>query len=353
MEMSLSTLLGHLDDRYEITLLGVDPAVLAAVAETRPGTALFHVPKARDKTDVRAIAAHVRSVRALRPDVLLVSMGEMYRAPYGILAGLLNRVPTVAVAHSGLPPARRFQEILFRQLLRRLWGLGGVSRSVCETVERALGLEPGAVTILYNGVPDTTCGGQSVSVDRSSAPESLVVGAVGRLAPEKGYDVLIQAMVELSGCRLVLLGEGPERVPLTALACQLGVEDRIQMAGWVAAPWTSRFRFDVMAVPSIIEGFGLVAVEALLAGMPVVASRVGGLVEILRDGETGLLVEPGDAAALGHALRGLLGDPAGRSAMGRRGRDDMHQRFSPAVMAGAYDAFLGLAMAGRFRAHPG
>jgi glycosyltransferase involved in cell wall biosynthesis len=171
------------------------------------------------------------------------------------------------------------------------------------------------------------------------------------LAPEKGYDVLIRAMTELPGCCLVLLGEGPERARLTKLARQLGVEDRVELAGWIPSPWTDHFRFDVIAVPSSFEGFGLVAVEALLAGIPVVASRVGGLAEIVHDGETGLLVEPGDPSALAHALRELLIDPARRDVMGRRGRDDALQRFTPAAMASAYEAFLSSAISGHSR-HP-
>ena len=351
MEASLSTLLGHLDDRYEVTLLGVDLAILTAVAETRPGTRLRLVPPVKGKADVRAIAAHVRAVRDLRPDVLMASMGHLYRAPYAILAGLLNRVPTVAVAHSIMPPAYPFQEVLFRRLFCHLRGLAGVSAWVCEGAERALGLPPGMVTELVNGVPNTNWRGPSASIDLGAALHTPTVGAVGRLAPEKGYDVLIRAMTELPGCCLVLLGEGPERARLTKLARQLGVEDRVELAGWIPSPWTDHFRFDVIAVPSSFEGFGLVAVEALLAGIPVVASRVGGLAEIVHDGETGLLVEPGDPSALAHALRELLIDPARRDVMGRRGRDDALQRFTPAAMASAYEAFLSSAISGHSR-HP-
>jgi len=353
MEISLSTLLGYLDGHYEVTLLGVAPAVLAAVAETRPGTVVSLVPRVKSKADVRAIAAHVRTVRALRPDVLMASMAQLFDAQYGALAGLLNRVPTVAVVHCVLPTVSRSQEFLFRQMFRRLRALGGVSRSVCEATEQAMGLAPGAATVLYNGVPDTNCRGSSVSIDHSAPPQAPTVGAVGRLTPEKGYDVLIRAMALLPGCRLVLLGEGPERAALTALARQLGMEDRVELAGWVTAPWTDQFQFDVLATPSRVEGFGLVAVEALMAGIPVVASRLGGLVEVLREGETGLLVAPGDPVVLAHALRELLTDPVKRGAMGRRGRDDVRQRFSPAAMASAYDAFLGSAISGRFTSPPG
>ena len=90
---------------------------------------------------------------------------------------------------------------------------------------------------------------------------------------------------------------------LEALARELAVAGRVTFAGWAEPPWAAAWSFDVLAVPSFTEGFGLVVVEAMLAGIPVVASAVGAIPEVVHDEVTGVLVAPGDPAALGHGHR--------------------------------------------------
>ena len=341
MEFSAATLLANLDERYQVTLLGVSNHILTSIAQNRPGTVVRVVPRVAHKSNIAAIVAQIRAVRDLKPDLLMVNLGQLYDAQYGILAGLLNRVPTVAVAHCVLPPVARSQALQFRVLARGLRALAGVSHSVASGVERELGLEPGAVSVLYNGVADAV--GPAAELTSDSAGDSvdgLVLGSVGRLSPEKGYDLLFRAMVELPECRLVVLGEGPERPALTELALELGIADRIEMPGWVEPPWPSHYRFDLLIAPSRFEGFGLVAVEAMLAGIPVVASRLGGFEEIISDGQIGVLVEPENPSALVDAVRALMADPARRRALSKRGRDSVLERFTPSAMASAYDAFV-------------
>lgn len=168
----------------------------------------------------------------------------------------------------------------------------------------------------------------------------FTIGVVGRLVPEKGFDVMLRALIELPGADLVLVGEGPARSSLERLSRDLGLDGRVTFTGRVEPPWTSRWRFDVLAVPSRIEGFGLVAVEALLAGIPVVGSRVGGLCEVLTDGRTGLLVPVDDPTALASALRTLQDDPSLRRELAEQGSFDARQRFSVDAMMGSYRAFL-------------
>ena len=113
--------------------------------------------------------------------------------------------------------------------------------------------------------------------------------------------------------------------------------DRVEFAGWVDPPWSARRTFDVLAVPSFTEGFPLVIVEAMLAGIPVVASAVGGIPEIVVDGDTGLLVPPHDAPALADALRRLLGDPDLRQAMAARCRQVALAQYTAATMAAHFE----------------
>lgn len=141
----------------------------------------------------------------------------------------------------------------------------------------------------------------------SPPPTDGPVLAVGRLVPEKGFDLLIRAVAE-TGDRLVIVGDGSLRADLEALASSTGAA--VEFAGVVAPGELSALYSScrVVAVPSRREGFGLVAAEALAAGRPVVASAVGGLTDIVAPGETGVLVSPDDVVALGAGLRAVTAE---------------------------------------------
>ena len=339
MEASVATLVANLGRRFEVTVLGVSAPVVAHVAAGRTDVRTRVVPPVRHKSDIGAIGTHVRALHDLRPDLLLVSLSQLYDAQYALLAAALNRVPTVAVVHCVLPPTRRSEALIFRGLSRRVRAFGGVSRSVCASTEEALGLRSGSVALLYNGVPATS-GPDTDPPPAEAGSRRLVIGAVGRLVPEKGFDVLLRALAGLPEADLVVMGDGPERAGLEHLGRQLGLQDRITFTGWVEPPWTARWRCDVLAVPSRVEGFGLVAVEALGAGIAVVGARSGGLPEVVADGETGLLVPPDDPEALAEALRRIRDDPAWRAELAERGRADARRRFSVEAMMAAYSRFL-------------
>lgn len=173
---------------------------------------------------------------------------------------------------------------------------------------------------------------------------------VGRLSAQKGATYLVEALARLRASRpevrLTIVGDGPERPALQAQAAALAVAGSVDFVGTrspteVAALYR---RATVLAIPATTgrggerEGFGLVAVEAMLASLPVVATASGGLVDIVEDGKTGLLVADADAAALATALARVLDDRALAEAMGTRGRASALERFAPAALARAYVA---------------
>jgi glycosyltransferase involved in cell wall biosynthesis len=155
---------------------------------------------------------------------------------------------------------------------------------------------------------------------------------------QKGLDVLVEAMRSLPGCTLTFVGEGPERARLEELVRSSSLVDRVEFAGWVDPPWTATWSFDVVAMPSVNEGFPLVIVEAMMAGIPVVASTVGGIPEIVVPGSTGLLVAPGDREELVEALRRLAADAELRREMGERCRSVALEGFTAEVMAARFEA---------------
>jgi len=164
---------------------------------------------------------------------------------------------------------------------------------------------------------------------------------VGRLTRQKGVDLLLHALAILPGSiSLDVVGDGEERAALESRARSLGIEARVRWHGAKRADELARFyrRGAVLVVPSVEEGLGLVAVEALLCETPVVAFASGGMVDVVKDGETGVLVEHRTAEALAKAVMGLLGSPDRGAALAKRGSERAREAFSPAHVARRYAA---------------
>ena len=161
--------------------------------------------------------------------------------------------------------------------------------------------------------------------DRLGIREKKIIGVVGRLRKEKGQAILLESMKtvlqELPDTVLVVVGDGPDRLDLEEMARTLGIDNHVKWLGQKSHDEVLRLYsiMDMVVVPSVFEGFGLTAAEAMAAGKPVVASDVDGLSEIVQDGVSGLLVPPGDSKALAHAVLALLTNPAKGASMGNLG----------------------------------
>jgi glycosyltransferase involved in cell wall biosynthesis len=169
----------------------------------------------------------------------------------------------------------------------------------------------------------------------------------GRIVPPKGVSVLIEAAREVDG-EFVICGEGWELERLRASAARLGIADRVHFRGWLAPEELARelAEASVVVLPSVWpEPFGLVGIEALSAGRPVVASATGGVEDWLDDGVSGLLAIPGDASDLAGKLTELLADPLRQGVMGQAGRRAVAERFSKSNHVEAILDAYGLASA--------
>lgn len=175
----------------------------------------------------------------------------------------------------------------------------------------------------------------------------VAIGSVGRLDGVKGYETLLDALASLTDAHLLLVGDGPERAALEDRARRIGISDRLSITGWVAEPRALLSSLDVFVLPSRLESFPLSIVEAMLAGLPVVATDVGSVAEAVVEGETGLLVPPGDAVALAAAIRSLADDPELRIRLGRNGRMRALELFTATSMAHAFDSAYREALATR------
>jgi glycosyltransferase involved in cell wall biosynthesis len=197
-------------------------------------------------------------------------------------------------------------------------------------------------------IPYTTSLPEPPALPRTGGGVATVL-FVGRLVERKGVPVLIEAMSLLPGggsVRLEIVGEGPERPTLEAAAQRLGIADRIEFRGKVSSAelQAAYARASAFVLPSIFdargdtEGLGVVALEAMNYGTPVVASRIGGIPDIVEDGVTGVLVPPGDAAALAAALRRVLDEPGLARKLGEAGRRRLHEQFSWEAITARWEA---------------
>ena len=160
------------------------------------------------------------------------------------------------------------------------------------------------------------------------APDIPLAGSVCRLTAQKGITYAIQALQALPDIHYVIVGNGPLRGTLEAEVQSYQMQDRVHFLGWRDDIHALMSAFDVLLMPSLWEGFGLVSLEAMAVRKPIIASRVTALPEIVVDGETGYLVPPADPTALAAKLSDIFSDPAKARMMGDNGRKRLESEFS-------------------------
>jgi glycosyltransferase involved in cell wall biosynthesis len=331
-DLALSHLLAGLDPEIDVTVAGVTSSIVERVAAGRAVASTKVVPRPRTGHDARSLATHVNVLRALRPDIVHVSLASPWSCQYAIAAAAILRRPrVVAVYQLPRPAVNAQQRVLKRMTSRAVARHVGVGERTSREVEELLGMPSGSVQTIHNGVPDVT-------VDARPRPVAgPIVGAVGRLEPQKGFDVFLRALRELPGATAVLVGDGGERQALRQLADRIGIADRVVWVDWTDDVRSYLPAFDVFAIPSRFEAFPLALLEALLAERAVVAADVGSIAEAVLPGKTGLLVPAEDPAALAAAIRNLLGDDGLRRHLGSRGRELVLSRFTASHMTRSFE----------------
>lgn len=260
------------------------------------------------------------------------------------LAGTLTQCPVLTTIHA-------------RQMTTLDLEVHRATRSHVSTVSRqsyfhalGLGVEPALLSCEPNGVDTTAFRPRERRADEplrarlGLGAEVPLVGFVGRLSPEKGPEVFVRTALMLKtscpGAHAVLVGEGPMHHELARTAERLGVQDRVHLAGvWQDMP-ALYGELDVLVSCSHSEAMPLVLLEAMACGLPAVATRVGGVPDIVEHGHTGWLVAPGDFDGIGHCCATLLDDPALRRRMGERARERAVQRLDLAPSLARVGALL-------------
>jgi glycosyltransferase involved in cell wall biosynthesis len=275
-------------------------------------------------------------LRRFRPDVLCC---HGYKADLlGWLAARKVGIPVMAVSRGWTRATLkvRFYEMLDRLLLRSMDRIVCVSQGQADKVRQA-GVPDGKVVVIPNAIdPERFARPDASYPERLRAffpkPPRQIVGAAGRLSPEKGFAVLIEAarplLHENPDLGFILFGDGPLHDQLARAIAAAGLAGRFILAGF-KNNLDDLFPFlDLLVLPSFTEGLPNVVLEALAAGVPVVATAVGGTPEVVEDGVNGYLVPPGDAGALSQRIADALVSEKKRLAMGQRGRQMVGDRFT-------------------------
>lgn len=335
-EHTLGTLLRNLDERYSVSLVTADREVAEFLAAHRRPQRVTIVPKRGDQ-DLRSTVPRLRAAFAKdEPHLVHVNRTWLWDRPVDIAAATLVRgAKVVVVEHTQSLPTRSRRQRQFRQrLAERIDAMVSVSDAAAREAERYVGLPPGTVRTIHNGVEPAA----PLPADRPLG-RPVTIGAVGRLSWEKGYEYLPPILRELGDARALIVGDGPDREKLRRLALAEGVSDRFEMVGWQhdVSAWFPRF--DFLLAPSRSEGSPpLAALQAMMVGVPVVATAVGGIPEAIDDHETGILVPPADAEAMAAAIDELIVDEGLRRRIAAAARARVERDFSAPQMARSFEA---------------
>jgi glycosyltransferase involved in cell wall biosynthesis len=273
---------------------------------------------------------------------------------FAVLARLRarTRAKLVAAIHTTVNQSLRaelYDRLLYRRLLRRCDRIQFVCHAQAEHWSGKYPEIAPRAAVVYNGVDAarydpaaSITSGAELRRKLGLAPGAFVMSSISGLRPEKGHAFLLDALARLPAeASLLLAGDGPERPRIEARAAHLGVQERVVFLGEVAdvRPVISASDVTVLA-STAVETFSMAMLESMALGVPVVATRVGGLDEAITPGVTGDLVPPGDAEALRLSLQRMLADESGRRRMGQQARTRVSTQFSQHAMAEATAALL-------------
>jgi glycosyltransferase involved in cell wall biosynthesis len=262
------------------------------------------------------------------------------------LAASMAKVPTILhTAHGQYPhhgagaaqsAKKALRHWMERRVSRHCKRIVCVSDALLAYTVEEVGLKPELLQTIVNGI----------EVPEALAPaphggDEFVLVAVGRLAAVKNYPMMLEAFAqaakESSRLRLVIAGDGPERARIEALIAERGLGSKVRLLGFVQDVASVLKRADAYVISSISEGTPMAVLEGMRAGLPVIATRVGGLPSVIRDRDTGLLVPSGDIAAMSRAMLELAKDPQAARAMGERAYRHVLRNFSLGSMVAAYE----------------
>jgi glycosyltransferase involved in cell wall biosynthesis len=350
-EMVLN-LVRHLPKRFEPMVCCISEAgpIGAEIARTgTPVSVLGLTPGLRHPWHLAGIRRYLREVQPAIVHTFLLTASL-----YGRLAAMLEHVPIVIGTEVNIYERKRSHHILAERLLMNRTDRVIVSaRSVREFYVRQIHADPAKIDVIYNAVDWSTLQPAESPGTRARMRASLglaadakLAGVIARLTEQKGHRFLFEALAAaaLADVHLLVVGDGDLRDALRVEAGRLGIASRVHFLGARRDLGDLLAAIDVFVMPSLWEGLPLSLILAMGAALPVVATAVAGIPEVVAPGETGWLVPPGDAPALARALTEVFGDRDRAGSIGRAAREWVRPRFGVDeyinAVAGLYDRLL-------------
>ena len=259
---------------------------------------------------------------------------------YGYLAAWRCHKPVVATCHNwvGGTAALGIYNQLDRMALKKFNALAAVSDTVAQRL-LAFGVPAEKIKTIANGI-DVKAFERAEPLPLFNAEGSAVVGMVARLDLQKGFEYLLQAARELCktfhGLKIVIVGEGPDREAIEEMIEQYGLQSNVVLAGQQSNMPAVYAAMDIFVLPSLNEGLPMTVLEAMAASKPVIATRVGAIPSLIKDGENGLLVAPKDSEGLRNTIASLLDDPERRRRMGDQAHAWVSRNYTSEAMALKY-----------------
>ncbi len=282
-----------------------------------------------------------RAIRKHRVDILHSqgARADFFCRLAGRLAGTAHILCTVAMPVEGFD-VNRLKRMIYRLADKAtetsVEHFIVVSEALQKLIVEKRGIDGRRVVRIYNGIEldHYTPGnaGSDWTETTSVSPDEVLIGCFGRLVWQKGIKYLLQALAAVAATdehiRLVIVGDGPDRAGLEKLAAEISISDRVVFTGFVddVRPWLSRV--DIVAVPSVKEGFPMITLEAMAMAKPIVATRIEGIEEQLSHNQSALLVPPRSPAALSDALATVLANKQLAEDLGKQARHSVEKNFS-------------------------
>lgn len=311
---------------------------------------LFRPGWLKDRCEELGIATHVVRINGMfdwrwvrdclklirRENVALIHTHEFTANTYGTLVARLAGIPSVATVHGKSYYAEQLKRRLAYRLVSRVAHMIAVSHDLKRYLVRSVGIQGNRVSVIYNGIKVEDHPAPIVVTDCRRELElgqnEQVVGMVGSLYPVKGHEYLLESIPHVvrqcPRTTFLIIGRGELEVSLKEKVKRLGLERHVRFLGLRRDVAKLLALMDIFVLPSLSEGLSIALLEAMAAGLPVVATNVGGNPELVVDGTTGYLVPPQKPEELAARLISLLSNKAHAQQLGQNGRKRVYEYFS-------------------------
>lgn len=295
----------------------------------------------RHHADMTLVPRLRRELKRLAPDIVHTHL--IHADLYGTLAAHWLGIPVISSRHNDdafryRPPVKMVNRMLWRMTTAGI----AISDAIAKFSITVEGAKPAQIHRIHYGLDtsvhplDRSAAKNKLTADLKLPADSQLIGMACRLVEQKGVHYGLEAFIQLADsfpmAHMLVAGEGPLRPELETQAREAGLSKRVHFLGWRSDAPALMAALDILLVPSLWEGFGLVLLEAMAQQTPIIASNVSAIPEVVSDRQTGLLVAPRDVKGLKDALTELLKDSALRQHMGLIGRDRLESAFSAGRM---------------------